>query len=275
MANGFGFMNEKAELAHLMKENRIVATYDFIYNQTDVSKTSSSGNEQLGLLAAMNPVSYVGLAPKADFVLLRTDMAGQQEPFLETAWVAAMEYADSIGVDIVSSSCIYGVRYDDPQYDRSATQADGSAISSQVADIAFKKGILTAQMFPQRSAGIDFVVPPADARHILSAGNLTRDNTAIWSALNTPTADQRTKPELALLTRSIPIIYGWSDSQSSSNTPPILAGLIACLWQARPQQTAEGIRNILLQSASQAQHPDNKLGFGIPNFKKAYDDQQK
>lgn len=271
LADGFGYLAEKKEISHLLKENKITHTYDFIYNKKDISHTSSSGNNHLGILAALHPENYIGMAPKASFALLRTDMSGTQEPFFETSWVAGMEFADSIGVDIVSSSCIYGVQYNDPSYDISAANADGTAISSRTADLAFHKGIITVQMFPQKSNTIDFVIPPADARDILAVGNLNSRNTALWSVLNRPTKDGRIKPELGALAQEIPIIYDWSESYSTSHTPPILAGLIACLWQAMPDKTAKEIRTMLLQTASQQQKPDNILGYGIPNFKKVYE----
>ncbi len=271
LSEGFGYLDEKPELLHLLSENKIKDSYDLLYNLSDISTTTTNGNNLLAMLGAINPQKFVGLSPKADYILLRTDQNGSQEPFYETSWVAGVERADSLGVDIISSSCVYGVKFNQPQFDLKAEQADGNSISSKVADQAFKKGILTVQMFPQESNGITFVLPPADAKHIITAGNINKRNKPLWNVLNKPTADGRIKPELAVLAQEIPVIYGWGDSYSTSNTPPILAGLIACLWEALPTKNAKEIKELLQQTASQSDNPDNKMGYGIPNFKKAYE----
>src|SRR5690606_38630139 len=236
LSEGFGYLDEKPELIHLISEQKIKDRYDLLYNRSDISTTTTNGNNLLAMLGAINPQKFIGLSPKADYILLRTDQNGSQEPFYETSWVAGVERADSLGVDIISSSCVYGVKFNQPQFDMKAEQADGRSISSKVADQAFKKGILTVQMFPQESNGITFILPPADAKDIITAGNINKRNMPLWNVLNKPTADGRIKPELAVLAQEIPVIYGWGDSYSTSNTPPILAGLIACLWEALPNK---------------------------------------
>lgn len=271
LGEGYGYIDEKPEIAHLLLENKILHTYDFLFNKTDLSNTTTAGNNHLGMLAALNQTQFIGLAPKADFLLFRTDQNGSQEPFFETSWIAAMECADSLGVDIVSSSCVYGVKFNQPQFDIKPEQANGMSISSKVADIAFEKGILTVQMFPQKSSLITFVLPPADAKNIITVGNINKRNKPLWSVLDAVTADGRIKPELAVLAQEIPVIYGWSDSYNTADTPPILAGLLACLWEALPNKTAKELKSLLQSSASQGDNPDTKLGYGIPNFKKAYD----
>ncbi len=271
LSEGFGYIAEKPEIAHLLTENRIIDQYDLLYNRADISTTTTNGNNMLAMFAAIDPKNIIGLAPKAEYILTRTDRGGTQEPFFETSWVASVERADSLGVDIISSSCVFGVKFDQPQFDISEEHSDGRSISSQVADLAFAKGILTVQMFPQQSAGITFVLPPGDAKNILTVGNANRNNEPLWSVLDQPTADGRTKPEFAVIAQQIPIIYGWGDSYNTAYTPPIFAGLLACLWEALPNKTSVEIRDLLIHTASQGSKPDNILGFGVPNFKKAYD----
>ncbi|MVZ64645.1 S8 family serine peptidase [Sphingobacterium sp. DK4209] len=271
LSEGFGYIAEKPEIAHLIAENRIIDQFDLLYNRDDISTTTTNGNNMLAMFAAIDPKNFVGLAPKAEYILTRTDRGGTQEPFFETSWVASVERADSLGVDIISSSCMFGVKFDQPQFDITEEHSDGRSISSQVADLAFTKGILTVQMFPQRSAGITFVIPPEDAKNILTVGNANRNNEPLWSILDKPTADGRIKPEFAVIAQEIPIIYGWGDSYNTAYSPPILAGLVACLWEAFPNKTSAEIKDLLIRSASQGSKPDNKLGYGVPNFKKAYE----
>jgi hypothetical protein len=50
----------------------------------------------------------------------------------------------------------------------------------------------------------------------------------------------------------------------------VLAGMVACFWQANPTLTAQQVISFLQRSASQAAAPNNLLGFGIPNAVAAY-----
>jgi hypothetical protein len=52
-----------------------------------------------------------------------------------------------------------------------------------------------------------------------------------------------------------------------------MAGMIASLWQALPQKTNQQIRDIVLQSADKFGNPNNQLGYGIPNFAMALNNQ--
>jgi subtilisin family serine protease len=56
----------------------------------------------------------------------------------------------------------------------------------------------------------------------------------------------------------------------TSFSTPIVAGLVACLWQALPEKSALEIINLVRQTSSQYQEPDNIYGYGIPNFWRAY-----
>ena len=56
----------------------------------------------------------------------------------------------------------------------------------------------------------------------------------------------------------------------TSFSTPIVAGLVACLWQALPNKTALEIIDLIRQTSSQYQYPDNVYGYDIPNFWRAY-----
>jgi hypothetical protein len=47
--------------------------------------------------------------------------------------------------------------------------------------------------------------------------------------------------------------------------------MAACLWEAFPSKTNWEIKTAIEQSASQYMSPDKHIGYGIPDFKKAYD----
>lgn len=267
---GFAFINDKPEIAHLIKDQKITGSYDFLMNSNNVNAGTSRGNYNLGIMAAINPGKYMGTAPAASYVLLIADAVGVQEPLFETAWVAALEYADSCGVDIVSSYSNFGAAFDNPIYQINSEHTDGRARCSQAADIAFEKGMLVIQSLNSGGGSSrKIVVPPADAKHILSVGNLRENGSAVWSSIDTHTADGRIKPELGSLVENVPVIYGWGGSWSNAHASAIIAGLTACLWEGLPHKTVQEIREILLKSSHNYEHPDTKLGYGITNFEKA------
>lgn len=276
LSDGFGYLNEEKDLPHLFSGAKIKASYDFINRSADLSKTSSKSNDQLGILAAINPGTYIGLAPLADFVLLKVDESSTQEPMYEYSWIAGVEFADSVGVDIINSANQFGLFYDDPAYNMKAEMADGkTAKCSQVADMAFNKGILLIQMLNPGSTAGNFVIPPADSKHALVVGNLSSTSgRTSWSILDKPTADGRIKPDLATLSQDIPVNSIYGAAYDFAYSPAIISGLTACLWQALPQKTAAEMRQILLKSADGFTKPDTKKGYGIPNFAKALKDNQ-
>ena len=58
-------------------------------------------------------------------------------------------------------------------------------------------------------------------------------------------------------------------ANGTSFSSPILAGMIACLWQALPNKTNREIRDLVIQSADRFNSPTPQYGYGIPNFSTA------
>src|SRR5690606_20182555 len=57
-------------------------------------------------------------------------------------------------------------------------------------------------------------------------------------------------------------------ANGTSFSAPILAGGIVCLWQALPDKTNAEIMQLVRESASQFNNPDNYFGYGMPNLEK-------
>ena len=47
--------------------------------------------------------------------------------------------------------------------------------------------------------------------------------------------------------------------------------MVACLWQAFPNKSAKEILELVRQSGSNRQYPDNIMGYGVPDFWSAYE----
>ncbi|WP_375416011.1 S8 family serine peptidase [uncultured Hymenobacter sp.] len=270
---GFPGVNTVGPFQPLQREGRLAGTRNFVDGGTGVFLRDSHGTSCLSTLAANQPGFFVGSAPQATYYLCITEDAGSERPVEEANWLAAAEYADSAGVDVISSSLGYTL-FDAPA--RSYTYADlngRTALSSRAALEAARVGMLVVS-----SAGNEgnkawrYVTAPADADSIISVGAVdSLGRRAAFSSVG-PTADGRLKPELvaqgvqtAVLTPAGAAVRG----NGTSFAAPTLAGLAAGFWQAHPQLTAQQVRGYLLRSASQAAAPDNLLGYGIPNFSAA------
>ena len=268
-----GFMN--ADVIPALKKTHIIGTADFVYPQSeDIFHETDHGTMVLSALAANEPGLFIGSAPEASYWLLRSEETDSETPAEEDFWTAAVEFADSAGVDIISSSLGYH-DYDDATQSYRYRQLDGrSSFISQTASMLAGKGIVLVS-----SAGNDGmgtwkkINVPADALDILTVGAVSIDGcNAAFSAIG-PTADGRVKPDVMSLGSPTVVITGrghLSKDIGTSFSTPIVAGLVACLWQACPQKTALEIIDMVRRSGDNSDAPDNIFGYGIPDFWKAF-----
>ena len=110
---------------------------------------------------------------------------------------------------------------------------------------------------------------PADAKNIITVGALTPQRTnAAFSSIG-PTADGRVKPDVMAAGSPAAVITGRGtmlNDMGTSFAAPQIAGLVACLWQSMPQKTALEIIDTVRQMGHNAENPDNRYGYGIPDF---------
>ena len=137
-----------------------------------------------------------------------------------------------------------------------------------------KKGIILVNSAGNSGMGpwkkISF---PADAHDILTVGAVNQEKkNAPFSGVG-PTQDGRVKPDVMALGSPASLISGRGSivrDMGTSFSTPLVAGLVACLWQALPDKTALEIINLVRQSSSNYKEPDNIFGYGITNFWRAY-----
>ncbi|RZK60988.1 MAG: T9SS type A sorting domain-containing protein, partial [Hymenobacter sp.] len=234
----------------------------------------SHGTNTLSTMGANQTGLFIGTAPKATYRLCITEDAPTESPIEEANWLVAAEYADSCGVDVISSSLGY-TTFDNTALSHTYADLNGkTTLITQAATIAARVGMLVVN-----SAGNDgaatwhYIGAPADADSIISAGAVTAALVRSSFSSYGPTADGRIKPDLAALGTSAAVISATGASVRSSGTSfscPILAGMAAGFWQANPTLTVQQVISFLKRSGSQALNPDNSLGYGIPNFATAY-----
>ena len=276
MDGGFPNVSTMSSFKTLRDAGRIIDDYDFVNRDDDVYSNTSTNHGTLVLSAMAGYIdtaakNYVGTAPDASYYLFITEDNDNENPVEESYWVEAAERADSLGVDIINTSLGYDDFDPGFKYDYATSDMDGqTAYITKGANIAFEKGMLLVT-----SAGNSYgrsVGAPADSPNVLSIGAVdSRGDYAMFSSIGTnyqPTI----KPDVVAQGASSYLINEYDNIVTSSGTSfsaPILAGGIACLWQAYPGMSNLEIMNLVRESASQYNNPDFYLGYGIPNLETA------
>ena len=182
--------------------------------------------------------------------------------------------ADSAGVDVINSSLGYAL-FDDAATSHKYAELDGvSTLISRTASMLAGKGIVL--VCSAGNSGNDpwkKITPPGDARDVLTVGAVNdKGMNTNFSSLG-PSQDGRVKPDIMARGGAARIYNAQgciSKANGTSFASPIACGLVACLWQALPDKTAQEIIDLVRRSGDRHATPDNVFGYGIPDFWKAY-----
>ncbi len=258
----------------LRAEGRILSTFNVVNQTPYVYDYAHHGTQVLSIIAAKNNGQMTGTAPNAKVhLIISEDMTGEQI-IEEYYYVRALEYADSAGVEVFNTSLGYTL-FDDSTQNHTYADLNGrTAINSIACSLAVQKGML-----PVLSAGNSgtslwhFIGTPADAINSITVGAVDENEQhAAFSSFG-PAADNRIKPEVCAL--GAPATIANPDNSigagfGTSFSAPVICGLAACLWEAFPEKNNLEIREAILASAHLYIHPNDSMGYGIPNFKIAY-----
>lgn len=271
-----GFNN--ADILPLLKNSKVRLAKDFCWPGTnDIYAESNHGLNVLSCMATNVPNQYVGTAPEASYILLRSEYQEAEMSAEEDYWCAAAEFADSIGIDIICSSLGY------TEFDKGSHIAykykDLNGKTSQIskaASMLAQKGIIAVVSAGNSGSKtwkkINFL---ADAQNVLAVGAVDKEGKiATFSSVGN-TADGRIKPDVVAMgyrTQCVTQRNIFTKLNGTSFSAPVLCGMVACLWQALPDKTAFEIMDIVRKNGNNAEFPDNIYGYGLPNFWKAYND---
>ncbi|MGY6520574.1 MAG: S8 family serine peptidase [Mongoliitalea sp.] len=272
---GFPGVNTIPALNHLITNNRIIGTKDFVEPwSASVFRKNQHGSNVLSLIAANDADVLVAGAPEANYILCITEDVPTEYRIEEYNWVKAAEYADSLGVDIINSSLGYW-DFDDSTMDYTFSDLNGeTSVITKGATVAGERGILVVTSAGNYGfRGPSSITMPADAKGILAVGSVVQDLSRSSFSSQGPTADGRIKPDLTTLGSQVWLLRSNGTAGRSNGTSfssPQIAALAAGIWQAKPELTKDELIGVMLQSATQAENPDNQFGYGIPDFRKAY-----
>ena len=285
-----GLLDTGFETTHVALLNvRIGGAFDFIHNDEIVSDEpgqddpgeASHGTRTLSVIGADSPGNFVGIAPHAEFYLAKTeDFTRDGDNFEATIeedfWVAGLEWCGAHGCRVVSSSLGYSVGY-------TFSDLDGAtAITSRAVTEAARRGILVVTAagnsdgtIPRGESLRGRIWPPADAFDALTVGGATKTGGGWTLSASGPTADGRIKPDVLALGDGVTVVStttdtGYSTARGTSFSTPIAAGVAALLLEAFPMARPHDIIDALRATASQAQNPDARAGYGLINADAAF-----
>jgi len=275
MDGGFEGMRETPGFDSLFASGRLLGTHDFVEGDDYVYESTTHGRNVASCMTANLPFLFVGTAPQAYYYFFKTEDVKGEYQIEEYNWIAAIERADKLGVDVINSSLGY-YDFDDNDMDYGYVNIDGkTSAMTKAADLAAKKGMLVVT-----SAGNEgrnkwkHITVPGDADSVMTVAAVDRDGYhARFSSFGFEDRDI-IKPNLAAR-GAIAVVakkkrYETTYSNGTSFSSPIMAGMTTSFWQAFPERNNMEIIRVLQRHASQTDKPDNALGYGVPNFFEAY-----
>jgi len=256
--------------------HKIIDTYDFVENESSVDEDHYHGMMCFSIIAGNIPGELIGSCPNANFLLYRSEDVASESPVEEQYWIAAAERADSAGADIISTSLGYNT-FDNPVFDYTYADMNGhTSMIAKAATIAAKKGmIILAAAGNEGDDNWHYITTPGDADSIITVGAVDTSGIPAPFSSYGPSSDGRIKPTAASVGSGTALSSTTGTIQTGLGTSfatPNLAGLITCLWQAFPDFTNMQIIEAVEKSSSIYNAPDNRIGYGLPDFKKAFDD---
>ena len=274
MDAGFPNVDLIAPFQRLRNNNQILGGYNFVDRNDTFYSGNSHGTLVLSTMGGFVENQLIGTAPDAKYYLFITEDANSENPLEESNWVEAAEVADSLGVDIITTSLGY-FEYDNPNY--SYTYADMNGTTSYISrgsDVAFSRGMICVASAGNSGANIlnPHIAAPADAINVLAIGAVKSDeNYATFSSIG-PSFDGRVKPDITAQGQASTVSGATGVIGAASGTSfsaPIVSGAIASFWQAIPWATNQQILDFVKQSANRFANPTNQFGYGIPDFQLA------
>ncbi len=270
---GFKNADKMDVFEHLFSSDRLLGWRDLVDFDGDVFDDDSHGTHALSCMAAIKPGKMIGTAPEASYLLVRTENEHSETRLEEISWIAGAEFADSMGVDIISSSLGY-TTFDEKEFHFTQQMLDGkTTYITRAADMAVSKGIFVFNSAGNSgSSSWKIIGAPADGMNVISVGGVDYQMMPSHFSSRGPTADGRVKPELSAIATQTVVAnpdgsIGNANGTSFSN--PVVAGMFGSFLQVCPTCPMETMKRAMILSASHASHGNMVYGWGVPDFEYA------
>jgi len=252
----------------------VTAQHDFVFGDSVVRDEPNDqpgaqfhGTAVWSLFAGRVPGRLRGIAPGAAYLLAKTEDVRGETRIEELNYVQALEWADSIGVDIVSSSLGY-LQFDDGFTYTPADLNGHVAVTTVAAESAAAHGILVVTAAGNAGPGFRTLVTPGDADSVITVGAEDSLGTLAGFSSRGPTADGRLKPDLTAPGVLICALNGPNAVRRLSGTSfatPLIAAAAALLKQLHPALGPGALRRALAAYADNRAAPDSLRGRGRPD----------
>lgn len=248
----------------------VLARHDFI-NDDDVVENEpgdpgsqhNHGTKTLSTVMGFKDGELVGPAYGASAILAKTEDVSQEVPIEEDYWVAGLEWIESLGADVVSSSLGY---YDWYEF----SDLDGNtAVTTIAADMAVGRGLVVVNSAGnERGSAFGHIIAPADGDSVITAGAVALDGDIASFSSPGPTYDGRIKPDISAQGVNNHVVSsssddGYSMASGTSFSCPLSAGVAALVLSRVPELTPMQVREAMRMTADRADAPDNDFGWGI------------
>jgi len=253
----------------------ITAQHDFVFNDSvvrdepgkDVVGAQSHGTSTWSLFAGDVSGRLHGIARGAHYLLAKTEDIRSETRVEEDNYVAALEWADSIGVDIVSSSLGY-LSFDNG-FSYTPSQLNGDiAVTSVGAEQAAQRGILVVTAAGNDGPGFRTLSTPGDADSVLTVGAEDSLGTIAFFSSRGPTADGRLKPDFTAPGVAVCVLTGIGQVRREDGTSfatPLVAASAGLIKQMHPTLTPIELRAAFRAAGSKRAAPDSIYGWGRPD----------
>ncbi len=255
----------------------ILDKWDFVNNDGGVGDSldmgsGSHGTNVLSAIGGYKPGKLIGPAYGASYLLAKTENTDSETPIEEDNWIAGIEWADSLGADLATSSLGY-LEYDPPFQSYTWQDMDGNtARITRAADLAVSKGI--AVFVSAGNEGMDAthntLGAPADGDSVISVGAVDASRSRAYFSSVGLTVDGRVKPDIMAMGQGVRVassytLNGYSQSSGTSFSCPLAAGVGALILSQRPNISPVELANSLRSTADNASNPNREYGWGIIN----------
>jgi hypothetical protein len=273
-----GYRMTHEALRHIVESGRLLGEYDFVFNDDNTANEPEDtvyawfhGTMCLSLAAGRTEGQLYGPAFGANVIICKSEDERSETPVEEDNWVAALEFSDSVGADVITASVGYMDWYEEWDFD------GRTAVTTLAANTCADLGILLCTAAGNNGPNPRTLLTPADALEVIAVGATDSNRVVTIFSSRGPTYDGRIKPELCAQGRDVTIATHKSDTSyapggGTSAATPLVAGAACLLIEARPHLGPREIRQLLLETASNTHAPNNDYGWGIPNLELAMDE---
>lgn len=274
---GFNWKNHES-----LNDATVVDEYDFVFKDNSTANDSLDNPNQhnhgtlvFSIVGGFKEGSLVGAAFGSDFILAKTEDIRSEKHIEEDNYAAALEWMESYGVDIASSSLGYST-FDSPEFSYTYSDMDGkTTIVTKAAELAFRRGVITISSAGNEGAvEWHYILAPADGFNTLGIGAVNSDNEVAAFSSRGPSYDGRVKPDI--VTQGVSVYCanandysGYITASGTSVAAPIASGIASLLLSAHPHLKNSQVRKILFESADNNLSPDNEKGYGLISAVKA------